>query len=149
MANFKISDIVSVVATPTLAALLEIEEGGVSGQTTVGGIVGIVTGTHVAYTGGTATHNLTAGMTNQLSSNIGATGIKTLQLPAAVVGMRYGALRSANYAMRFEPDGTETIGDGAAGKYLELQSRGDAWVQCLATGVWEPVGGSALTNYEV
>ena len=40
MANFKISDIVSVVATPTLAALLEIEEGGVSGQTTVGGIVG-------------------------------------------------------------------------------------------------------------
>lgn len=149
MANFKISDIVSVVATPALASLLEIEEGGVSGQTTVGGIVGIVTGTHVAYTGGAATVTLTAGMTNQLSSNIGATGIKTLQLPAATVGQRHGALRSANYAMRFEPNGSETIGDGAAGKYLELQSRGDSWVQCFAAGVWEPVGGSALTNYEV
>lgn len=149
MANFKISDIVSVVATPALASLLEIEEGGVSGQTTVGGIVGITMGTHVAYTGGVATHTLTAGMTNQLSSNIGASGIKTLQLPAAAIGLRYGALRSANYAVRFEPDGTETIGDGAAGKYMELQSRGTAWLQCYATGVWEPVGGTALTAYEV
>jgi hypothetical protein len=148
MANFKISDIVSVVATPASTSLLEIEEGGVSGQTTVGGLIGIAIGAHVAYAGGVATHTLTTGMANQISSNIGASGIKTLQLPAATVGLRYGALRSANYALRFEPSGSETIGDGAAGKYMELTSRGVAWIQCFEAGKWEPVSGTALTAYE-
>jgi hypothetical protein len=84
----------------------------------------------------------------QRFSNTGAAQVITFTLPTAVVGYRYSFLRTANYAVHVDPNGSETIGDGGAGKYLEIASRGQVDIECLATGVWEVTSGAGLFAYE-
>jgi len=76
-------------------------------------------------------------------TNTGAAGTITLTLPAAKQGMALKVIRTASYALRVDPDGTETIRGGAAGEYVELQNDGDSVeLICVESGQWEFGGGN-------
>lgn len=85
--------------------------------------------------------------TNTRLSNYGATQVIQFNLPAGATGLRFTFLRQANYAMRLDPNGSELIGDGGAGKYLEITSRGQVAIEWV-NGQWEVIGGSALYTME-
>jgi len=89
-----------------------------------------------------------SGTSGQRFTNRGATQVVTLTLPALTAGMRWTFHRVANYALRIDPNGTETIGDGGAGKYLEITGRGAVQIECLVNGSAEVVGGSAIYQFE-
>lgn len=72
-------------------------------------------------------------------TNTGAAGTVTLTLPAALAGMRYRILRTADYALRVDPNGTETIRGGSAGEYLQLDLGDSVELVCLTNGQWEIV----------
>lgn len=81
-------------------------------------------------------------------TNHGATQVIEFDLPAGATGLRYSFLRSAAYAIRLDPNGSEIIGDGDAGKYLEVNARGQVDIEWL-NGQWEVVGGDSLYSFEV
>lgn len=82
--------------------------------------------------------------------NQGASGTVTLSLPAAVAGLEFSAIRVASQSFRLDPDGTEAIRGGAAGKYLELNTDGDSvTLKCFEAGKWEIVAGYGTYAYEV
>jgi hypothetical protein len=72
-------------------------------------------------------------------SNGGAAGTTTFSLPAGSAGQEYEFVRIASQTLRVDPDGTEVIRGGGAGKYLQLDADGDrvrlAWD--ATSGVWE------------
>lgn len=74
-------------------------------------------------------------------NNDGATGAVTVSLPAGRQGLTARFAKTTNQTFRIDPNGTETIRGGAAGKYLQLTNLGDsvtlAWD--VDTGVWEIV----------
>lgn len=95
-----------------------------------------VTGT--AYTSTPTT--VTTAMQGIVIHNNGATQVVEFDLPAATGSMAvYTFQRIADYGMRLDPNGSEIVGGGAAGKYLELQSRGRLAVQDIVSGAWEIV----------
>lgn len=87
---------------------------------------------------------VSASLTGQRLTNYGATQVVTFTLPAATVGLRYSFTRRAGYAVRIDPNGTETIDEGGAGKYLSIEYRGQVDIECLTSGEWEVTGGSGL-----
>lgn len=95
------------------------------------------------------TTTVTDAQTAQRLTNRGATTAIEFDLPAATVGLRYSFSRIANYAVRLDPNLSEIISDGGAGKYLEITGRGQVDIECLAAGVWEVTGGSAVYTFEV
>lgn len=83
-------------------------------------------------------------------TNTGATAIRTRTLPASAAGMYLKVYRdSADYALRIDPNGSETIGSGGAGKYLELQSD-KAWAElrCLVASHWVLAVSSGTIAFE-
>jgi len=70
-------------------------------------------------------------------TNTGATAIRTRILPVSVPGMwnRY-VCNNASFVFRVDPNGTEVIQGGGAGKYLQLAN--GAWVllRCHIAGTW-------------
>lgn len=100
----------------------------------------------VAHTGSTYTLLTTDIAT--VHTNRGNAALSTWQLPAGDDGLWYIAQRVANQEIRLEPNGSQIIGEGGAGKYLSIQTRGRvviAWI----TDQWEVVSDSAGYNYEV
>jgi hypothetical protein len=91
---------------------------------------------------------VTTALSGQRLTNRGATQVIEFDLPAATVGQRYSFNRIAGYAVRLDPNGSETISDGGAGKYLEIQYRGQVDIECFSTGEWEVTGGSGLYAME-
>ena len=91
---------------------------------------------------------ITTASSGQRLSNRAATQIIEFDLPAATTGQRYSFNRIENYAVRVDPNGTDFIGDGAAGKYLEITARGQVNIECITNGEWEVVGGSATFTFE-
>lgn len=88
----------------------------------------------------TAAYTIVVGENGRMFSNEGDDDVLVLTLPPAVVGLQYGGIRLASFAMRFDPDGTETIRGGGAGKYLELDADGNSVVlECFEDGKWEIV----------
>ena len=84
-----------------------------------------------------------------LFNNEGASGTVVLTLPAATVGLNYRAVRTASHALRLDPNGSEVIRGGGAGKYLELDTDGDSVeLECCVAGEWEIVGGYGTYAYE-
>lgn len=76
-------------------------------------------------------------------SNLGAAAAATFALPAALPGMSVVAIVEAAFALRLDPNGTETIAlpstgvQGAAGKYLEADAVGEkVKLVCLTAGTW-------------
>lgn len=81
-------------------------------------------------------------------SNYGASTVVEFDLPAAVVGYRYTFARHANYSVQIDPYSSETIAGNAAGKYIDIVSRGEVTIECFQTGTWEVTGSTALYNVE-
>jgi len=81
-------------------------------------------------------------------SNYGATQVIEFDMPTATVGLKYAFQRIADYAIRVDPNGSETIGEGGAGKYLEVTARGAVAIECFVAGAWEVVGGSSVYTFE-
>jgi len=83
-------------------------------------------------------------------TNFGATQITEHDLPVGADGLRYSFMRQANFAVRVDPNGSQIIGGGAAGKYLEITStRGQVDLEWMTdSGMWEVTGGSAVVGYE-
>lgn len=86
---------------------------------------------------------LTAAQSGGYISNLGAAGAAVFALPAALPGMSFTAIVEAAFALRLDPDGTETIAlpstgvQGAAGKYLEADAVGEkVKLICLTAGTW-------------
>ncbi len=90
----------------------------------------------------TASHN------GYVLTNYGAALAITFNLPAATVGTRFSFARVANYSMYLDPSGSETIGGGAAGKYLEIQSAGRVDLRCIVAGDWLIDNETALVDWE-
>lgn len=84
------------------------------------------------------------------SDNTGATAITTLSLPSAVKGMTYIVERTAAYAYRIDPNGTEYFAGSTAGKYKSLDSGGAYMkIECLKTGIWHVVASLGTITDEV
>ena len=83
-------------------------------------------------------------------TNTGDGVLTTYTLPPATPGAAYGFFRDhASVAIRIDPNGTETIGAGAAGKYLELTAdKTWVWVQCFVSGRWELDTRAGATAFE-
>jgi len=80
----------------------------------------------------------------------GATRVYTL--PAATPGLNYtfgaGGTTASSF-VRLEPNGSEVIRGGGAGKYMELGSLGaQASLRCDIAGTWEVVSSSGTTSFE-
>jgi hypothetical protein len=83
-------------------------------------------------------------------NNAGAATTVTLIMGlASAVGMVFRAYRSASQIFRITPNGTETIGTGGAGKYIELGSDG-AFIElrCEKAGSWVLVDSVGTITYE-
>jgi hypothetical protein len=82
--------------------------------------------------------------------NANASGIITLTLPAGTVGMRYHfTRRNTTYAMRIDPNGSETLEPGGAGKYTSLDTDGASIsCECISTGIWVVTAESGTNSQE-
>lgn len=91
---------------------------------------------------------VTSAMSGTRLTNRGAIQVIEFDLPALTAGMRFTFNRIANYAVRIDPNGSELIGEGGAGKYLEIQSRGQVVIECLVNGAAEVTSASAMYGFE-
>lgn len=96
----------------------------------------------------TGNDTLTSAETGKTCTNIGASATVTLTLPAAAAGLWFRFVRSAAYELRVDPNGSELVGDGGAGKYLTLLGTGAVTIRSFASGSWLVVEDSAPFNYE-
>lgn len=88
--------------------------------------------------------NINAAMAGAIVNNAPSTSAAVFNLPAALVGMEFYFYVLAAFAMRINPDGTETIGlpssgaQQAAGKYIEADAVGEyVHIACVTAGQWE------------
>lgn len=82
-------------------------------------------------------------------TNTGAAGTVTVTLPEATVGRHLFAVRLASQTFRLDPNTTQIIGTGGAGKYIELGSdNAVAELICLVTGIWTVRSQSGTISYE-
>ena len=76
-------------------------------------------------------------------TNEGDTGAQTLQLPKAIIGMKFPFMLLAAQQMILEPNGTETIAlangvQQAAGLYIVADAIGEGCtLECVKAGQWE------------
>lgn len=81
--------------------------------------------------------------------NQGATTTRTYTLPVSAPGLIYTALRVATFPLRVDPDGTEVIRGGGAGKYLQINNDGDfVTLRCIVAGTWEVVESRGAFTFE-
>lgn len=112
-----------------------------NGVTSVNGVVGI------------AAPNSPVTVPHQFSgltlTNRGAGGVVAYNLPAAVSGLQYSFARLVGSAMQIDPNGTEIIRGGGAGKYLQLGSDGaSVTLVCRTAGVWDFIQSNGTTSFE-
>lgn len=88
-------------------------------------------------------------------SNKGDAGVQTVALPPALIGMSFWVYVGAAFALRLDPNGTETIelpssgAQGAAGKYLEADAIGEwAYFRCVTAGTWNCYGFAGTWTHE-
>lgn len=91
---------------------------------------------------------LLAADSGKLCTNIGSAVDITFTLPNAAVGQRFSFMRHIQKYIRITPQGGHVIGDGAAGKYLEMTTRGRIDLQCWVTGFWSIVNASCLYEFQ-
>ena len=87
---------------------------------------------------------INAAMAGAIVNNAPSTSAAVFNLPAALVGMEFYFYVLAAFAMRINPDGTETIGlpssgaQQAGGKYIEADAVGEyVHIACVKAGQWE------------
>ncbi len=82
-------------------------------------------------------------------SNVGATGTITFSLPSAAADYELEFYRSASQTVRVDPNGTQTIGSGGAGKYLSMDSdKAFIRIRCIVAGHWVVVESAGTITYE-
>ncbi len=82
---------------------------------------------------------------NSTYTNGGAVGTITANLPVARIGMEFTFVKTANHVFRINPQDTEYIRGGGAGKYLVLETVGaTVRLKCLETGYWEIMGSNEI-----
>ena len=87
---------------------------------------------------------INAAMAGAIVDNTPSGSAAVFNLPAALVGMEFYFYVLAAFALRINPDGTETIGlpssgaQQAAGKYIEADAVGEyVHIACVKAGQWE------------
>ena len=87
---------------------------------------------------------INAAMAGAIVNNAPSTSAAVFNLPAALVGMEFYFYVLAAFALRINPDGTETIGlpssgaQQAGGKYIEADAVGEyVHIACVKAGQWE------------
>ena len=87
--------------------------------------------------------NVNAAYAGAVISNFASGSAATFNLPAALPGMEFYFYVLAAFALRINPDGTETIGlpssgvQQAAGKYIEADAVGEyVHIICFKAGQW-------------
>lgn len=103
----------------------------------------------------TADYTLTVADSGSIVSNVGAAGTVVNSLPAAVPGLKYGLRVGVAQALRFDPNGSETMslpGTGvvqAAGKYLTCSTIGCVlFVECIVAGTWSVISSTGTWTAE-
>ena len=88
--------------------------------------------------------NINAAMAGSIVDNSPSGSAAVFNLPAALVGMEFYFYVLSAFALRINPDGTETIGlpssgvQQAAGKYIEADAVGEyVHIICAKAGQWE------------
>jgi hypothetical protein len=96
----------------------------------------------------TGDQTLVAGDMWKVIGNTGVAANRTFTLPAGAT--EYAVLfhnDSDTYTLRIDPNGSEIIGAGGAGKYLEMLERG--WILlAFKGGKWEPIFSYGVEQYE-
>ena len=88
--------------------------------------------------------SINAAMAGAIIDNTPSTSAAVFNLPAALPGMEFRFYVLSAFALRINPDGTETIGlpssgvQQAAGKYIEADAVGEyVDIACVKAGQWE------------
>ncbi|MHC4621507.1 MAG: glycosyl hydrolase family 28-related protein [Planctomycetota bacterium] len=99
---------------------------------------------------GVGTVNLEFYHTDHKCTNNGANSTGDgFTLPAAQPGLKFTFVAVDDYDMYIDPDGTDIIRGGGAGKYLNLDDQGDSVVlECFTANEWEITGGYGTYAYE-
>jgi len=82
-------------------------------------------------------------------TNVGTAATITGTLAAMPVGWRMRFLRHADFEVRIDPDATQTIAAGGAGKYLAITGYGELELEVISTNVIAVTGGNAPWSLEV
>lgn len=87
---------------------------------------------------------------NKVFNNTGASATVLFNLPASVEGMELIFYVDAAQIIRVDPNGTETVGTGGAGKYLEIPgtAKNLARIRCLVAGHWSVLSSVGTLAYE-
>jgi len=87
---------------------------------------------------------ISAAMAGAIVDNTPSASAALFNLPAALVGMEFYFYVLSAFALRINPNGTETIGlpssgvQQAAGKYIEADAVGEyVHIMCVKAGQWE------------
>jgi hypothetical protein len=81
-------------------------------------------------------------------TNEGVGGGLTFTLPPLEGGLEFTFIRAAAFVIHIDPDSTETIRGGGAGKYLSLDTNGSS-VTLLSNGnYWELLSSNGTLSYE-
>ena len=111
-----------------------------------GTVASVMPGSQYDRTSGTSLVDYQSGY---VTTNSGATAAVEINLPAAVPGLIYTFMRLAPHAFRVDPNGTEIIGAGGAGKYVELQNDNTMLVvRCDVAGAWIIAQATGAIVYE-
>ena len=104
----------------------------------------------------TANYTVLAADSGKTFTTVGAAGVVTFAMPAAVLGLKYRFRVGAAQELRIDPNGTETIAlpstgvQGAAGKYLTADADGETVaVECTKAGQWSVYGFTGTWTAEV
>jgi hypothetical protein len=96
----------------------------------------------------TSNQTLVAADMWKIIGNTNATANLTFTLPVGAT--EYAVLfhnDTNTYTLRIDPNGSQIIGTGGAGKYLEMMNRG--WILlAFKGGRWEPLASYGLEQYE-
>lgn len=97
----------------------------------------------------TATHTVTYDDTGKVYTNTGASATVEFDLPIGRVGLAFDFVRVASQLVRIDPNGTDIIGTGGAGKYLEMQSDNSLIsLRCYSANEWVVVSETGTNVYE-
>lgn len=97
----------------------------------------------------TEDYETTAALSGTTYSNVGAIATVTITLPPATEHLKYRLIRVAAEDFRGQPDGSEDIRGGGAGKYLQLDNGGDSvTLECIDAGSWEITSQVGTPSFE-
>lgn len=91
----------------------------------------------------------------KLFTNGGATGTVVLTLPSAVgtsgytpYGLTFDFSKTNGNTLRIEPNGTDIIGGGNAGKYMQIGTSSSVKLTCVSSGIWVIESLNGTVTYE-